>query len=58
MILVMKTDTAKAQLMELAEKLGPNVRDPESVPLEGLWEDIQLTNRDIEEAKKKALRKR
>jgi hypothetical protein len=53
----MKTDTTKAELIELAKQLGLNLRDPESAPLEGLWEDIQLTDRDIEEAKKQALRK-
>lgn len=53
----MKTDTVKAELIELAKKLGLNLRDAESAPVEGLWEDIRLTNRDIEEAKKQALRK-
>ncbi len=53
----MKTDTSKAELIELAKKLGINLRDPKSVPLEGLWEDIQLEDRDIEEAKKQALGK-
>ncbi len=53
----MKTDTVKAELMELAKKLGLTLRDPETVPLEGLWKDLNLTDRDIEEAKKQSLRK-
>jgi len=53
----MKTDTVKAELMELAKKLGITLRDPDSVPLEGLWKDLKLTDRDIEEAKKQALGK-
>ena len=50
----MKTDTTKAELIELAKKLGLKLRDPNSVPLEGLWKDIKLTDRDIEQAKKQA----
>ena len=43
--------------MELAKKLGLTLRDPDSVLLEGLWKDIKLTDRDIEEAKKQVLGK-
>jgi hypothetical protein len=53
----MKTDTVKAELLGLAKKLGLTLRDPDAAPLEGLWKDLKLTDRDVEEAKKQAFGK-
>jgi len=35
----------------MARKLGLNLRDVSHQPLEGLWQDIKITDREIEEAK-------
>lgn len=54
----MKAETRVSQLKELAKKVGLQIRDDPSVPLEGLWEDVKITNRDIEQAKRQVSRNR
>jgi hypothetical protein len=47
----MKTKISR-DLELIAQKLGLKLRELEQAPLEGLWEDLMISDRDIEEAKK------